>query len=214
MTEISKMLLDRLKAAFALSRDYPRTATIITALLLGVILWAVSGLFVSRFTFINAGGGKLYKVDRRTGQSWFVDGDSEKPVSTPKPAKKLSPEELAETAIHQAENSSVLYRALNPDKYDDFDCRFVIEKELQSYNKNVPEVHGWRAKIIDDDTYLVSYTYTEASGTERGFYFEVKTNGSIVKNIFLNSPIYYRYKQYGINPAYRVGSDGVARWEP
>jgi hypothetical protein len=43
-------------------------------------------------------------------------------------------------------------------------------------------IEGWKAQKIDDDTYLVTYTY-EPDGVSRGWPFEVKLSVEVVRYV-------------------------------
>jgi len=78
---------------------------------------------------------------------------------------------------------------------------------------NSAEIFGWDAVDIEEDMYLVSFTYTEKPDTEVGYYFEVKPQSNIVRNIFANTPLFDRYKDYAINPVHKLVGNSID-WAP
>lgn len=167
---------------------------------------------------MNAGNGQVYKINRSTGESSLLIGSKEYPV-TVIPPPLLSPEDIAKTAlndaIRQAKESEVLEKSLPKESYPYRSNGFFITEILETDHE--AKIKGWRGQKIDEGTYLVSFTYEDVDGQERGFYFEVTydiTGNYIVRNIFHGTGLYSRYAKYGINPVYELGSDGKPRSRP
>jgi hypothetical protein len=58
-------------------------------------------------------------------------------------------------------------------------------ESIRNYLKTIKgnlKILGWKAKKVNDQTYLVSYTYEVDSGV-KGYYFDVNMNANIVRRI-------------------------------
>jgi len=209
---------DRLKSSAEYFKQHRKTAAVIAGFALGFVIWVLTTVLSSPYTVVNAGAGKVYKVNRRTGQSWLLTGSREVPVTRTSEipdsggaiahgAPRTSADIQRDTAIQKAKGSYVLGRALPSFRGRVIDNEGVVREILESDYQ--AEIKGWKAQQIDHDTYLICCTYSDASSTERGFCFEVKLNTGTVRNVFLNTGLYSRYERYGINPAYLIESDGL-----
>lgn len=123
----------------------------------------------NRFSIAVGDQGTAFKIDRETGQSWFIRADKEHPITL---YTKDPPTPPAETAI-QLTKASRAIDGLTP--VDNF-CRSDMESK-----KGYLKIHGWRAKRIDEGKYLVSYTFDQGSG-ERGYFFDVDVGSGIVRS--------------------------------
>lgn len=71
-------------------------------------------------------------------------------------------------------------------------------KNILEDKKGNFKVIGWKAKRIEENTYLVSFTYDENS-KKYGWFFEVKPIGEIVRDVSLDQELMQRY-----NVVYKV----------
>lgn len=203
-TPISKPAIDFVKR----HRRAVTTFAIIIAATLLLIWLAVARPFAHRYTVVNAGNGKVYKVDRRTGESWLLSGTREIPVGA-RTYSPLSPEERSQmeldSAISEAQTSYVLTQAVNRGSL--LSNNGTIQQTLE--RDHYAKIKGWSGQKIDEDTYLVSFKYDNGAGKEFGYYFEVNDAADTVRNIFYGGGLYERYAKYGINPAYMLGHDAA-----
>ena len=152
---------------------------IVTGSLIGLYLYLQN----SRFYIQSTAKGFAYKIDRKTGKTWVIDGGMEYPVvSMGETSKALAPEE---EAIVLAKLSRVL------DEYSSAES--VITDWLRKKKGNL-RVIGWKARKITDQTYLVSYTFEQESGV-RGYFFEVNLVAEIVRFVSEDPEL---SKKYGI----------------
>ncbi len=85
------------------------------------------------------------------------------------PVKRTTPEE---TAINMVKKSYVLGVVM-------------VENTIRSWMKKRTgelEILGWKAEKINDQTYLVSYTFKDGSGVQ-GYYFDVNLKGGIIRKV-------------------------------
>ena len=94
---------------------------------------------------------KAYKIDRNTGKVWWIGQDESDLVNDRSSIPKvvLPPEKRA---IELARFSTLPGTTGMASE--------SIKKSLES-SKGPLKVYGWNAKKIDDQTYLVGYTYAE-----------------------------------------------------
>ena len=107
---------------------------------------------------------KAYKIDRNTGKVWWIGQDESDLVNDRSSIPKVVlPRE--KRAIELARYFSL------PGTTETADAS--IKKSRESSNGPL-KVYGWNAKKIDDQTYLVGYTYAEGPALNaRGWVFEV-----------------------------------------
>lgn len=156
-----------------------------------VLSWSFSN---NRYALVRASqtdDAVFYKLDQRTGRIWLIDGtDIEKEVSGPRthsqPAE--SPEQMA---IRLAKEY------IPPGQGSDMDS--TIRNWLQS-RKGSLRVFDWTARKIDDQTYLVGYSYDAGPDTQNnGWFFEVNTNARIVRNVIGDQELETKYKTLAAN---------------
>ncbi len=78
------------------------------------------------------------------------------------------------------------YKAINMVKFSRAIVNYTsTEKSIRNYLKTINgylKILGWKAKKVNDQTYLVSYTYEVDSGV-KGYYFDVNMNANVVRRI-------------------------------
>jgi hypothetical protein len=177
-------------------------------LVAGAVIWiAIAKPFSNPYTVVNAGDGKVYKVNVRTGESWLLNGTREYPTSPPSPVSAddfLREADYIDFAITKAKASSVLTEALVIPGHNA--NTNTIQKMFEQDHQC--EIIGWSGQKVDEHTYLVSFTYKTGTGDELGFYFEVNDDVDTVRNIFHGTGLYKKYEKYGIKPGYMLGHDG------
>jgi hypothetical protein len=170
-----------------------------------LLLWiALARPFSPPYTVVNAGDGKVYKVNRRTGESWLLSGSQEIPVTDQ--SMESDSESSLDTAVVKAKQSDVL-AGVFPNYPSSWSNASVIRGLLED-DHSVKAIKGWNGLKIDEDTYLVSFRYENSSGSDTGLYFEVNLNADIVRNIFVGTPLFETYEKSGIKPTYRLAPDG------
>jgi len=149
---------------------------IATATLIGFYIYSQS----TRYYIQSAMGGPAYKIDRKTGQTWAIYGEREHLVErTDSSIERKSPKEKA---IELAKKSSAL-------------GGYGVEATIQQWmeqKKGDLRIIGWKAQKINDQIYLVSYTFNEDSGP-RGYFFEVNLVGGIVRNVLGDPELEQKY---------------------
>jgi hypothetical protein len=80
------------------------------------------------------------------------------------------------------------YKAINMVKFSRAIVNYTSAGEsIRNYLKTIKgylKILGWKAKKVNDQTYLVSYTYEVDSGV-KGYYFDVNMNANVVRRILL-----------------------------
>lgn len=153
------------------------------AMLVGAAL-TVYGLHVyreaNRFAILESGQKPIvYKLDRITGETWMVVGAQVYKVKDP---ETESPEEKA---IRLAKS----FRA--PRSTADLEARI---RERLAQRKGPLRLHGWKAREVSDQTYVVSFTFDEGEGEEaRGIYVEVHLRGELVRLVNGNQALEAKY---------------------
>jgi hypothetical protein len=68
-------------------------------------------------------------------------------------------------------------------------------RSLMSRIKGDIRIIGWRTRSVDDDTYVVSYTYAESGNTteEKGWAFEVKLSSELVRSVIGDPDLEQKY---------------------
>ena len=92
-------------------------------------------------------------------------------------------------------------RAINlASKYVPPESTAPIEDTIKQWlkaKKGILRVHGWNAKKIDDQTYLVGYTYDEGPGSSSGgWVFEVNLNAEIVREVIGDPQLEQKYGEW------------------
>src|SRR5262245_39416256 len=131
----------------------------------------------NRYVTANGGKGAIYRIDRKTGKSVMLDGDKEYPVEP----RESEPETPSKRAIRLAKAGYTL------DKYP-IENESAIRSEMKKQTGHL-RIGGWKAKRIDDQTYVVTYSY-EAGENVTIHTFEVNLEADIVRVISLDG----RYK--------------------
>jgi hypothetical protein len=150
---------------------------------------------------VNAGGGKVYKVNRQTGDTWLLTGMTELLISD-------SEESDLDRAIKDAKQSKILSDEIGQElpAYMSTNELMIIRTVEQTHG--ITTIRGWRGQMVGDRTYLVSFEFEHVGHSVLGFYFEVNRAASVVRNIFADSELHKKYASHGINPVYRLDRDG------
>jgi hypothetical protein len=88
-------------------------------------------------------------------------------------SKNMTSAEMEKQAIELVKKSHAI------DRFSDVE---TIMKKWADENSTKFQIIGWNAKMMDDHTYLVSYTASDGLNT-RGFYFDIDTNTGLVRHI-------------------------------
>ena len=125
----------------------------------------------------------VYKLDRRTGNLWLVTpGRAVQMENVPRQQKNEPPEEnaIALAKFHLAPGSS--------SSMDN-----TIQSWLESH-KGELRVYGWKPTKIDDQTYLVVYSFDEGPGSSvGGWAFEVNLKAQIVRPVMGDAALEKNY---------------------
>ena len=130
---------------------------------------------------------KAYKIDRNTGKVWWIGQDESDLVndSSSMPKVVLPPEKRA---IELARYSSL------PGTTETADAS--IKKSLAT-SKGPLKVYGWKAKKIDDQTYLVGYLLAEGPASNTiGWVFEVNLEAQIVRPVIGDAELEKKYSDW------------------
>jgi hypothetical protein len=156
-----------------------------------IVAFAAFGLLLfftgDRYALVAQNGDKyVYKIDKRTGRVWLIWGDILAEIQDRDAhLKTQTPEEQAISLANLYTlpgNTSVM--------------RDSIKQWLQA-KKGLLRVYGWNAKKIDDQTYLVGYTYDEGPGSSGGgWVFEVNLKEDIVRNVTGDADLEKRYADW------------------
>jgi hypothetical protein len=163
-------------------------ALLAAAALVVAAVWAYSAyLENSRFIITNAGGGAVYKTDRKTGKTTVLHGAKELEVQ---PHRLLSEEEQRQqaaidrfldepppeqVAVQLAKTASTLsqFKYINNERH--------LNEWLNTQKGDI-RISGWSAKKVDDQTYLVTYALVR-DGKSEGVRFEVNLAAQLVRNV-------------------------------
>ena len=137
----------------------------------------------TRYYLQSAGKGIAYKIDRKTGKTWLIAGGRE--ILVESSSSKINRQSPEEKAIELAKNSYALGGDLTADAQ--------IKSWLQD-QKGTLKVYGWKTRKIDEQTYLVSYTFDKGKG-RIGYFFEVNLMADIVRRVSGNANL---EKKYGL----------------
>jgi hypothetical protein len=81
----------------------------------------------------------------------------------------------------------------------------IVRVSIGSIRQHIiTKIVGWKSKKVSDETYLVSCTYYDQQGHERGYYFEVNLNVGSVTDIFSDTPMEKQFEEYGIHPDWKI----------
>jgi hypothetical protein len=163
-------------------RGYVITAVGIVALVAALLLFFLRG---ERYALVaqNGEGEYVYKIDKATGRVWFISGDVSDEV------RDFSALHKAQTPEEQAISLAKIHRM--PGNTNSMDQ--TIKDWLQS-EKGLLRIYGWKAKRVDDQTYLVGYTYDEGPGSSGGgWVFEVNLKAEIVRNVIGDADLEKKY---------------------
>jgi hypothetical protein len=166
----------------------PLSALLVSLCALLAAAWAYSSyLENNRFIITNAGGGAVYKTDRKTGKTTVLHGAKEFEAQ---PHRFLSEEEQRQqaaidrfldepppeqVAVQLAKTASTLsqFKYINNERH---------LNEWLNKQKGDIRVGGWSAKKVDDQTYLVTYALVR-DGKSEGVRFEVNLAAQLVRNV-------------------------------
>jgi hypothetical protein len=148
-----------------------------TAILAAVVSVALLG---DRYELISlpgdGSGPQAYKLDKRTGRTWLLfDGTYQEEVEVPKQSPTRSTQSPEDQALQLAANYTF------PGSTESADVTF--KRQLQTM-KGVLRIYGWHVKKVDDQSYVVGYTYDQGPGSAiNGWVFEVNLKAGIVRDI-------------------------------
>jgi hypothetical protein len=172
-------------------------------LLGSVLIIAIAGLIGfyihsqnTRYYIQSSGSGLVYKIDRKTGRTWVIKGKREFSVKSSEIENSgtSTESEWEMVKILSPEDSAILL-AKAP-YVAGFSQKESQIRDWLKRKRGELQIIGWKAEKIDDQTYLVSYTFDDGSG-ERGYFFEVNLFARIVRDV-LGDPALE--KKYGIEP--------------
>ncbi|MCX6993053.1 MAG: ankyrin repeat domain-containing protein [Kiritimatiellaeota bacterium] len=143
----------------------------------------------NRFVMVNAGDGKVYKINKRTGESILIRWDKEIPVAPSKPTKEETIEERAISLAKMADTLGGSY------SYNVNEIRSAIKKMTGNL-----KIIGWQARQADEQTFIVTYSYDNGNGVHC-WAFEVKPKEDFARNITGDASL---EKKYGFNTASKV----------
>jgi hypothetical protein len=129
---------------------------------------------------------RAYKIDKNTGKLWWI-WQNEIDVVDDRSliAKALPPEKRA---IELARYSTLPGTTGTADE--------SIKRSVAT-SKGPLTVYGWNAKKIDDQTYLVGYTYAEGPALNaRGWIFEVNLEAEIVRPVMGDTELEKKYSDW------------------
>jgi len=147
--------------------------------ILGSVLILVSGGLIafyinsqnSRFFIVMSSNKPFaYKIDRKTGKTWMIIHKTATEVEIEETSWKTPEEE----AINLAKKSYALGKEIKMAEN--------VVKEWMRQKKGYLRIVGWTARKIDEQVYLVFYSYDQGSG-ERNYVFEVNLVEKIVRNV-------------------------------
>jgi hypothetical protein len=164
-----------------------KTAVACTAILaVGAIVCVYLQTSGNRYATANAGEGKIYLTDRKTGKSVLVTGTMERDVKPVPRWEDTKPSLPAENSILKAQNA----HTLDPSG-DSVDNQIWIHLQMEEMTGSL-HIIGWTASRIDDQTYLVTYSFDTSHGS-RCWAFEVNLKDDIVRNISGDPELEHKY---------------------
>jgi hypothetical protein len=145
----------------------------VLGIILIVAITAIVGFYIysenTRYYMQPTGEGIVYKIDRKTGKTWIILGPEERLIESP----NMSPESPEYKAIRLVKDSHVLERNERTEG---------AIKDVMERKKGNLQITGWEGKKINDQIYLVSYTYDAGYGAV-GWFFEVNLVSDIVRMV-------------------------------
>lgn len=142
-------------------------AIVVIGLLVGFYIYIDN----TRYSLQSTAKGVAYKIDRRTGKTWLVVGKEERLVKSE--TEEQEPESDENKAIQLTKKSYAMGDYLNVE---------TRIKDLLKSEKGALKIVGWRARKIDDQTFLISYTFDKGGG-DIGYFFEVNLLAEIVRKV-------------------------------
>ena len=141
----------------------------------------------NRFVTANAGNGKVYKINKRTGESVLIRGAREIPVAPSEPTKE---ETIEERAIDLAKRAFTLTAKKRYSRNNKNEIRLAVEKITGNL-----KIIGWQARQADEQTFVVTYSF-DVDDKVLCWAFEVKPKEDFVRNIIGDAAL---EKKYGFN---------------
>ena len=141
----------------------------------------------NRYVTANAGDGKIYKIDKQTGQAVLLRGVNEVPVEPTGPPKE---ETMQEKAIRLAKSA----HTIKPDAHYLLDNEFHIRSWIEEQSGNL-QIIGWAARQVSEQSWVVTYSFDQGLGI-RSWAFEVNMQADLVRNI-IGDPVLER--KYGFS---------------
>lgn len=160
-----------------------------------------------RYSIITTQGA-VYRLDQKTGQTWFLQNEFEQLVG-PK-SEHAREDRKVTTQISPEEKAIGLARRFNPDS-GSLSLEQAIPR-LLAVKRGRLMINGWTADKVNEQTYVVSYTYFTNDETRRGWFVEVNLKVGIVRQI-ANDP--ELRDKYGIDSAESdklVSLTGTSAW--
>jgi hypothetical protein len=151
-------------------------------------------LFGNRYELVRKPGDEeaMYKIDRRTGRMWLVGENQTEDVNGVIPPSKSSPLSPEDEAIALVRSDLfILPSAVSPSTTEN------SIRDALGHKKGTLRIHGWRARKIDDQTYLVGYVYDEGPNSQvNGWLFEVNRTANIVRNVVGDPDLEKKYADW------------------
>jgi hypothetical protein len=166
----------------------PALTILSAALLVAAILFVVARENRYEILVQPDQDGVIYKLDKRTGRMWLVSENETEDVNGVIPPSKspVSPETEAIAKVRT--DSFVLPGGLTTES--------TIEDALR-HKRGILHIYGWRARRIDDQTYLVGYLYDEGPNTQvNGWLFEVNRTADILRNVIGDPDLEKKYADW------------------
>lgn len=171
------------------------------AIIFSIGLIGAFALFLqyNRYDLSDAGGGTVYKIDRKTGRTWMVVANKEVDVlpesqESSKEEAKTPAMDLGKAAFHVDYfiKSTLVDRvkkskALSPD----VTVEAFIGSQISALNRPL-DLRGWDAVEKGPALWLVSYTYDLGQGAQ-GYYFEVNTQNGEVRSASADAKLQEKY---------------------
>ena len=168
---------------------------VITLSLLVIIIFVIYSQN-TRYYIQTASEGVAYKIDRKTGKTWMIMGNTHALVGgkdNEGEYQKVKGNEK-ETAINKVKSSYVFVLG------SAFGLEGNTEQQIHLYLREIPtdvKIIGWSAEQYDEQTFLVKYTYS-IHGVYSEYPFEYNSRTDIVRYIRGNTELEKKYG-YGEN---------------
>ena len=160
--------------------------TVSATMLVGVYIYSKNTRYYIQTASPVQGTIVAYKIDRKTGQTWQIIDGKEKLIKNLSNLK--SQQNIFETQDLQQRTIEVVKNYSDGTGTMDSHIRKLMEEI-----KGDLKIFGWKSYKIDDQTYLVSYTFDEGSG-EVGYFFEINLVGEVVRSINKDDVLSEKYK--------------------